>query len=315
MNLQHQAIIRAALNKSVIIQDVSSYFGKEAHLLQKNNTKELIVEGAPTSLISLRTKYFCDNKQLTKKVFDDCQMRSPKSFVFTSLQDKILENIWEEGKVYVAKPLDMGRGEGVVMHINSPELLEKYWQEHTHLAKYFMLEEQIEGEDLRIQVIGGKIVAACRREPAYVIGNGKDTLVQLITIRQEVIKKQSNLNKLELDSTSYQLLQKQEFNLKSIIPNDVKVHLKDLANMSQGAVAIDVTDQIHPTFHNWVSRISSYLESSYFGIDFISLDNTQDPLTHTQALEINNCPDWLHHTFSEIKQHDIAAILIDNLFE
>ncbi len=314
MNLQHQQIIRTAQTMGIVVQDVSACFGKEVHILSKAGKQELILEGIPTSLIHLRAEYFCDNKQLAKIAFEACGISSPKSVIFTSLEDKALYDFWQEGKTYVAKPLDMTQGQGVVMHIKTLPTLAQYWNKYASLATYFMLEEQVEGDDLRIQVIGGKIVAACVREPAHVIGNGESTLAQLIEARQAVIKSQNPFNNLELDDVSFQLLAKQGLTLQSIPAKNQKVQLKTLANMAQGAIATDVTHQIHPDFHALIERLSEYLQASYFGIDFISTDNTKNPLAHTKALEVNIRPDWLHHTFSEGAQYDIACILLESIF-
>ena len=84
--------------------------------------------------------------------------------------------------------------------------------------------------------------------------------------------------------------------------------------MGQGGVATDVTDQLHPRYHDWVRRIVEFLNVGYFALDIIGESAAADPLNTAKALEINAKPEWMHHTFSEVRTHDIAEILLDVVF-
>ena len=84
--------------------------------------------------------------------------------------------------------------------------------------------------------------------------------------------------------------------------------------MSHGAVATDITDQLHPLYHQWIDQIVEYFNVPYFAIDFIAPDPSSEPSKNAVVLEINAQPEWLHHTFSEVRKHDIAAVILDCLF-
>ena len=92
--------------------------------------------------------------------------------------------------------------------------------------------------------MGGKIVAACIREPAYVIGNGKDSLKSLVEKRSAAMQKQNPYNFLEIDNASRFLLAQQKIQLADIPEHNRKIQLKFVSNMAQGGIATDVTDEI-----------------------------------------------------------------------
>ena len=275
----------------------------------------MIFEGTPLSLINLRSLQYFDNKQLGKLAFSKLNIPHPQSILFQNPNEDSLKLFFDPLKQYVCKPPDGTEGIGVEMNFSDLPAIEDYWNRNQHLGPVFMLEEQIDGEDLRMQVVGGKIVAACTREPAFVIGDGINDLHQLIENRRKVIKGQNPMNDLLIDKASLDLLEKQKLVMSDIPASGQKVILKELANMSQGAVAFDMMDVIHHRYQIWVDLIVDYLKVDYFALDFITKSFTDDPATQAILLEINAKPEWLHHTFSEKQQHDIAAIVLDNIFE
>ena len=120
-------------------------------------------------------------------------------------------------------------------------------------------------------------------------------------------------NDLVIDEFSHDLLKKQDMTLESIPTAGQKVYLKDVANMSQGAVAVDVTSAQHVNYQKVIDRIVRHFNTGYFAVDFLASDPGLDPLQEAYVLEINARPEWMHHTFSEVRQHDMAKIILDAL--
>ncbi len=283
-------------------------------VLEYNGRSELIKEGVPTSLINLRSQYYCDNKQLTKSAYEALQIPHPKSITFQSADEPAIAAFFREGQTYVCKPLDGTNGLGVVTDIQNMEMVKSYLDENQNLATRFMLEEQVGGEDLRIHVLGGKIIAACIREPACVIGNGKDDLKTLIAARRAVMHTQNPNNFLAIDQATKSLLAEQKISLEEVPAAQRKIQLKYVSNMAQGGIATDVTDDIHPVYHQWVADLSNYLNTGYFGLDLMTTNYAGDPNQYAEILEINARADWLHHTFSERRTHDIARMILEEVF-
>ena len=84
--------------------------------------------------------------------------------------------------------------------------------------------------------------------------------------------------------------------------------------MAQGGIAIDVTQEIHPAYHQWVSALADFLGTPYFGLDIMTTDYSLDPYQHAKVLEINARAEWLHHTFSEVRTHDMAGMILGAVF-
>lgn len=312
---QHIQLIKRAKSLGVQVKDVSDIMDTAFAVFEYQGISELVREGVPTSWINVRSQFYCDNKQLAKLAYENLNIPHPKSITFQSANQTALISFLQKEKKYVCKPLDGTNGIGVWTDIRTIEEVKAYYKNNKDLATTFMLEEQIEGDDLRIHVLGGKIVAACIRQPAFVIGNGVDTLKILIENRRYEMQIQNPNNFLEVDKSTLDLLEQQEISLTDIPKLDCKIQLKKVSNIAQGGIVIDVTDEIHPIYHQWVSGLVDYLKTGYFGLDLITKNHAANPIENTNVLEMNARADWLHHTFSQHKTHDIAGMILKELFE
>jgi len=286
MKLQHDLILKKAKERGLKIIDVSKELGTFADVIEDEKKSELIYEGTPLSLINLRSLHYFDNKQLTKFALKKLAIPHPQSILFQNTKDEKFKSFFFQNKKYVCKPPDGTEGLGVEMNFTSPEAIEEYCQRNQHLGTTFMLEEQIEGEDFRMQIIDGKIVAACTREPAFVIGDGETDMKTLIENRRTIVKNQNPSNDLIIDEASHQLIVNQGLKMNDIPSKDQKIILKELANMSQGAIAIDKMHCLHDRYQEWVTQICDYLNVNYFAIDFITRSFEEDPISNAIVLEI-----------------------------
>ena len=313
-DLQHEFVLAAARKRGISITDVSDKMFCKAALLELNGQVELLVQGIISSAMHLKTKHLLDFKQLTKYMLRQLQIPSPESMLFSNPDDPGLKDFIQPGRQYVCKPQVAANGMGVEMDITSFQQVRDYWDRCQHLDRSFLLEEQIEGTDLRIQVIGRCIAACCIRVPAHVIGDGRHTLMQLVEFRREVMRNKNPSDRLELDRASLALIDEQGLSLDSVPEIGQQVQLKTVSNMGQGGHAIDVTDEIHPHYHDWVRQIVDYCDASYFALDLICQDHIKDPETHAIALEVNSLAEWTHHAFSERRTHDLGTLVIDTTF-
>lgn len=312
--LQHQRLINRAESQGMTVTDVSQMMQRDAAIITHNDKSELVIDGVPMSWLTVSSQFYCDNKQLTKLAYEAVNIPYPKSIIFDSPNEKAVIDFFKNGQLYICKPLDSTNGIGVELGIDTLEKVNLYYDNYKYLNTRFLLEEYAEGKDLRIQVIGGKIVAACIREPAFVTGNGKNTVKELMDIRQVIMTSQNPNNRLEVDEATEELLKEQKLTLNDIPKENRHVQLKYVSNIAQGGLPIDVTDEIHVDFHRWAKDLSTYLGTSYMGLDFMTTTHTENPHLCTKVLEINARADWVHHTFSEVRTHDIAGIILEHLF-
>ena len=311
---QHDLLVTRARERGIAVGDVSAVVGEPAALLGVAGRSELVVRGVPTSWISARSRYFCDNKQLTKRILSDLGLPFLESLAFDSANDTRIATFLGGGGRFVCKPLDGTDGEGVQLDVTGLADVADYCREHAGMGP-FLLEQQGEGTDLRLQIIGGQVVAACVREPAFVVGDGTHALAELLDARRAVMATQNPANALVLDASSRQLLEEQAIGMEDVPARGRRVVVKRVANIAQGGVVTDVTDALHPDYRVWGASLSRCLQASYLGVDILTTEPTADPVRHARVLELNARAEWLHHTFSEVRTHDVPALILDVLLE
>jgi cyanophycin synthetase len=301
---QHTRIIREALSRNFVVEESSPTDA----ILTKGDVRAYLRQGIIWEWLNEEAMEICDNKSITKTLFHELNIPCPFSITFEGIED-IKAVDWN--KKYVLKPVDGSNGDGVMFDVTSIDQVEDYLGRNSALGPLFLLEEFVDGYDLRIQVIGKRIIAACERIPAEVIGDGHSTLQELADARNEVVKQQNPSNYLTIDEESMRLIHEQGWQEHSVIPKGEAVRLKKIANMGRGARAIDCTDEIDPRITPWIEAICKKLNVSYFALDIICTDR-RDISTY-MALELNTQAEWFHHTFSEVRQHNLEVQILDEL--
>lgn len=321
-DLHQIRLMEAAERLGIGYEDYSSAWGIDAVEYWKGDRKRLVMDGRSYPSLSANAADICNDKQLTKHFFAQVGIPFPASVVFRTGTDpweiaereKLIRETLRTGQLFVCKPLLGTDGHAVGMHLRTVADVEAHMAPFLAQYELWMLEEQVEGEDLRIQVIGGKLVAACRRVQAFVVGDGKSTLAQLIERHNAKIHAQNPHNHLDMDEATRTLMVEQSVGLETVIESGREIQLKYVSNMGQGGLAIDVTDTLHPQYAVWARGLSEAINIRTFAFDLLCTDSTADPFQHAQALELNPRAQWLHHTFSEGRQHDIPQLILEDLF-
>ena len=319
-NPHQQALIQAAhrLGIETVVERDPARDACDRVIYRIGERSVTIIDGCIYPGLTPQVDALCANKHRTKSVFRYCGIPSPHSIQVdrhaVTLQQEIEAFIadFSIGSQFVCKPTQGTNGEGVSMGLTDVESLITAIQRTA--ADTLVIEEQADGRDLRLQIIGDRIVAACIREPAYVIGDGQSSVQQLMAARDLFIQSQNPQNRLIVTDETLQLLEKAGMTLDDCPATGEKVSVKQVANIGQGGMAIDVTDTLHERFQIWVECLARNLPLDIFGLDLISPDPETDPLeNNTVALEINAQPQWLHHTFSERRQHNIPKLILEYL--
>ena len=269
----------------------------------------------------LAVELACD-KEGTKTILAEAGVPVPRGTVINYLDE--LEDAIEDvgGFPIVIKPLDGNHGRGITIDINSNEEAEEAYDLASAAAKSrsVIVERYYCGNDHRILVIDGKLVAVSERVPAHVIGNGNSTVKELIETTNLDPKRGEGhdnvLTKITIDRTSLSILKKQGYDMDSIVPRGEKVYLRATANLSTGGIAIDRTDDIHPE-NIWIAeRVAKIIGLDITGIDVVTSDISK-PLPEMDGVivEVNAAPGFrMHVAPSQGLARNIAAPVIDMLF-
>lgn len=261
----------------------------------------------------------CD-KEATKRILANAGIPVPRGTVINFVDD--LEEAIEQvgGYPIVIKPLDGNHGRGISIDITSREEAEAAYDSARQVSRSIIVERYYTGRDHRVLVVDGKVVAVAERVPANVIGNGKSTIFELIEeTNQDPNRGEGHdnvLTKIELDRTSYQLMEKQGRTLNTVLPKGEICYLRATANLSTGGSAVDRTDEIHPENVWLAQRIVKIIGLDIAGIDIVTPDISR-PLREVDGVivEVNAAPGFRMHVAPSIGiPRNVGGAVIDMLF-
>ncbi|MFN4199531.1 MAG: cyanophycin synthetase family protein, partial [Flavobacterium sp.] len=235
----------------------------------------------------------CD-KEETKRMLEMASIPVASGSICVDEED-LEHTIKKIGYPIVIKPLDGNHGKGASINVTS-------WEDAVeglaHAKKYsrrVIVEKFITGFDFRILVIDNKLVAAAKRVPAHVVGDGKHTIQELIDITNQDPRRgyghENVLTEITVDRDTTDLLDKMGYSLETVPQDNEIVYLKSTANLSTGGTSVDVTDMIHPENIFLAERISRVIGLDVCGIDIMA-ENLTQPLKENGGviLEVNAAP-------------------------
>lgn len=196
-------------------------------------------------------------------------------------EEEIVEEAANLGYPVVVKPVAGHKGQGVVTGIETEEGVRKAYNNIIEIAQKegvqfegAIVQQQIYGTDHRLISVGGKFGAALERVPAYVVGNGHNSIEELIHTENEkeirLDNARSPLAKIKIDDDLKEFLELQELKLDSVPEDGKKTELRRVANISAGGVSINVTEKIHPDNVKMVEDIASFFNVKCLGIDVLA---------------------------------------------
>jgi cyanophycin synthetase len=263
----------------------------------------------------------CD-KEGTKTILRDSGIPVPRGTVIQYLDD-LEEGIKEVGGFpIVIKPLDGNHGRGITIDINSWAEAEEAYDLASSASKTrsVIVERYYKGSDHRVLVINGKLVAVAERIPAHVTGDGRSTIEELIDITNQDPNRGDGhdnvLTRITIDRTASVVLQRQGYNLSSVLDKGEIAYLRATANLSTGGVAVDRTDDIHPENIWLCQRAAKIIGLDIAGIDVVTPDISK-PLREVDGVivEVNAAPGFRMHVAPSVGlPRNVCAPVLDMLF-
>jgi cyanophycin synthetase len=259
------------------------------------------------------------NKDMTKNMLHNSGVPVPHGVIITS-KEELQEAVEEVGYPLVTKPLDGNQGKGASINITQWKDVLTGFDEAQKYSRKVIVEKYISGFDYRMLVINGKFVAAAKRTPAAVTGDGKSTIKQLI---DEVNKDprrgvghEKELTQIHLDKDTETILENKKLTLDSVIPEGEVLYLKTTANLSTGGTATDVTDLCDEYNILMAERIAGIVGLNICGIDVMTTD-IAIPLDEAggAVIEVNAAPGFrMHISPTEGLARNVAEPVVDMLF-
>jgi len=260
----------------------------------------------------------CD-KEETKYMLEQAHVRVPKGDIIWERENlkKACDSV---GYPLVMKPIDGNHGRGITVNIKNFAEATTAFKVAQQVSDSVIVETYIKGSDYRLLVINNKLIAAAKRTPAHVIGDGNSTVQQLV---DEVNKDprrgyghENVLTAIDINELTIGLIKKLGYTPASVLPKGELLLLKDTANLSTGGTAEDVTDIVHSSNVFMAERISRLIDLDICGIDVMTTDITK-PLEQTggAVLEVNAGPGFRMHLSPTIGlPRNVASPVLDELF-
>lgn len=260
----------------------------------------------------------CD-KEDTKFLLNEAEVPVPKGSVVTT-EAELINELDYIGYRCVIKPIDGNHGKGATTNIRTKKDALAAFKEAKKYSERVIIESYIKGFDFRLLVINHRLVAAAKRTPAHVTGNGKATIRQLIDKVNEDPRRgyghENMLTEITVDKMTQHILKTKGLTLKSVLPKGKKLYLKSTANLSTGGTATDVTDSVHPYNIFMAERISRIIDLDICGIDIMAAD-LKKPINENggAVLEVNAAPGFrMHLDPTEGLPRNVAEPVIDMLY-
>ena len=220
----------------------------------------------------------------------------------------------------VTKPYNGNHGRGISIRLMTEEEAAKGYLVAREHSRSVIVETFLEGDDHRLLVVNGELVAATRRTPGHVTGDGASTVSQLIDVVNQDPRRgvghEKVLTRLELDAQAESMLARAGLVADSVPAAGQIVYLRSTANLSTGGTATDVTDVIHPDNREMAERAVRAIGLDVGGVDFLSKNIAESYRKIGGGIcEVNAAPGFrMHVAPSEGTPRDVAGPVLDMLF-
>ena len=290
----------------------------EGNLVQLGyGAKQHRIWTAETDQTGAIAECIASDKDLTKSLLQSCGVPVPEGRIVHSLEDA-WEAAGEIGVPVVVKPVDGNHGRGVTTDLMKQEEIEAAYKLALDEGSSVMVERFVRGNEHRLLVIGGKVVAAARGESANVTGDGLSTVTELINNQINIDPRRGttdmdplNIILIEEDpAVKFELL-RQGFQPDSIPPNGKQVLIQ-----RNGNVSIDVTGKIHPTVAAAAELAARIVGLDIAGVDLV-IEDVSRPIAEQRGaiVEVNAGPGLLMHLKPAVGEaQPVGMAIVNSLF-
>lgn len=262
-------------------------------------SKQRRIQAAETDRSGAIGEAIAQDKELTKKLLEAAGVSVPQGRPVSDANDAwaAMQDI---GGAVVVKPLDGNQGKGVTVNIVTREQLNDAYAAAAKISSEVLVERFMPGSDFRMLVVGNHLVAAARREPPLVIGDGVHSVRQLVEqVNSDPRRGEghaTSLTKIRLDTIALDRLKAQGYTADSVPDKGMCVVLRNNANLSTGGTATDVTEDVHPDLAASAVAAAQMVGLDICGVDVVC-DSVLQPLEEQGGgvVEVNAAPGLRMH--------------------
>ncbi|MBL8527873.1 MAG: cyanophycin synthetase [Burkholderiales bacterium] len=277
------------------------------------------IQAAETDRCSAIAESVAQDKELTKKLLAAAGVPVPLGRPVVDAEDA-WRAACEIGGPVVVKPRDGNQGKGVAVAIEGRDAVMAAYEVAAEFRDDVIVERHLSGNDFRLLVVGRSLVAAARRDPPQVIGDGVHSVGALVDqVNRDPRRGEghaTSLTKISFDDIALARLATQGYTADSVPPRGQRIILRNNANLSTGGTATDVTDEVHPEVAARAVAAAQMVGLDICGVDVVC-DNVRRPLEQQGGgiVEVNAAPGLrMHLTPSFGKGRAVGEAIASHMF-
>jgi cyanophycin synthetase len=309
------AIVQAAVARNIPFKRMT----KGSMVMFGWGSRQRRIQAAEMDSTGAIAETIAQDKELTKKLLDAAGVPVPHGRTVESADDA-WKAACEIGLPVVVKPKDGNQGKGVTVNVTTREQMDKAFSAAREFRDDILVERFLPGHDFRLLVIGNKLVAAARRDPPHVVGDGVHSVRELVELVNADPRRGSghatSLTKIRFDDIALARLALQGYEADSVPPKGQRVTLRNNANLSTGGSATDVTDDVHPEVAARAVEAAQMIGLDICGVDVVC-DSVLQPIEAQGGgvVEVNAAPGLrMHLSPSYGKGRPVGEAIISAMF-
>lgn len=302
LNPYAEIILNEARRRGIGVQILDAEAG---YFCLTHGGRSVVCRESLTELTTAIAMSRCDDKQITRRVLTRAGLKMPDQAEAGPAEDNnaFLES---HGRV-VVKPARGEQGRGISVDIRTRKELAAAIEAARKHCETVLIEELVQGKDVRVIVIDGRVVAAATRKPPEVIGTGEHTVGDLI---RKLSRRRSAAtggeSRIPLDAETERCVRSEGYEMDAVLPAGVSIRVRKTANLHTGGTIHDVTDRLHPDIIRAARIAAQALNIPVVGMDFMMPD-LSGPAYY--IIEANERPGLANH-----EPQPTAERFIDMLF-
>ncbi len=261
-------VIKEARRRGISVEVLDREAG---HFALKFGGRNVVCWESLSELTSAIAFCRCDDKSLTRRILNRAGLDTPEQIIAQGPEVNI-KFLKKHGSV-VVKPARGEQGRGISVDINDARGLDMACKAASRVCDTVLIENYVQGIDLRIIVIDFKVVAAAVRKPAMIVGTGSHSVRQLI---QKQSRRRASAtrgeSKIPLDAETKRCVTLKGYTLDDILPEQHRLEVRKTANLHTGGTIHDVTDQLHPELIQAAQKAAGAIDIPVVGLDFLVPD-------------------------------------------
>ncbi|WP_402721332.1 cyanophycin synthetase [Janthinobacterium rivuli] len=258
------------------------------------------------------------DKALTKKLLDAAGVPVPPGRVVADADDAWMAAV-AIGLPVVVKPNRGRQGNGITVGVSGRSQVAAAFDLAFEHGDGVMVERCLSGDDFRMLVIDHQLVAAARRDPPQVVGDGLHSVRELVAQANADPRRSSSqataLSTIRLDAIALACLEPQGYHADSVPQQGARVILRNNASLASGGSAIDVTGDVHPEVAARAIEAAQMIGLDVCGVDLVC-SSVQRPLEEQQGgvVEVYAAPDLRMHLPWSGAGQQVGAAIIASMF-